>query len=266
MILFIYIVAASHAPDIVVCVVPYLIDEDLIFFGPCKKRLREWLSHRYLNGVDDAIPEDDIFVVGVNGNNKQRIRKILWAGWIARVMTFEAAYNNLNGPNFQDMRCHDFSPLHVKPLYDRAGEFLGYEHISREHEREDNWVLDFTDRHSSPYFIRKGTQLLIKPNTGRSQAFPRDCCFLCDNIFYAQGAGIPITDKILAVLTGVQPGKEIDPYAIFGYRVDGSIEGLTGRHLSISGESAQELIDLIRDNKPVAQGTTKHQLKPCNCR
>jgi len=38
---FVYVVAASKNPDAVECVVPYRVNDDMIFFGPCKKRLRE---------------------------------------------------------------------------------------------------------------------------------------------------------------------------------------------------------------------------------
>ncbi len=264
--LLLYVVAASHNPDNVECVVPYRINDDVIFFGPCKKRLREWLCNCYLKESGDSTPKEDIFVVGVNGSNRQRVRKIVWAGRVTRVMTFEAAYHALTTPEFQEMRSHHFSPLHVKPLYDTTGEFLGYEHISREHERGDNWVLDFTNRRSNPYAIKRGRQLLLKSNADRRQAFSRDCCFLCDNIFFAQGAGIPITSEILAVLKRVQSDKKITPYAIFGHRADASAEGLTGRYLCISGELAKDLMALIKDSRPMSQGITRRQLKPCNCR
>ncbi len=268
MTLFLYVVAASHDPDNVQCVVPYRVNDDVIFFGPCKKPLRKWLRDRYLKTSNDSYPDADIFVVGVNGSNRKRIRKIVWAGSVTRVMTFEVAYNALKGPEFQEMRSHDCSPLHVKPLYDNAGKFLGYEHISHEHERDDRWVLDLTNRRNNPHVRDQGKQLLLKPEADRYQAFPHDCCFLCDNIFFAQGAGIPITDEILKVLKSIQPDKTPAPdrYAIFGYRVDESAEGLTGRYLTTSGKLAEGLITLIRGSSTVLQGTTKRQLRPCKCR
>ena len=266
--LFLYTVAASHDPDNVQCVVPYRINDDEIFFGPCKKRLRKRLRDRYLKASDDSSPGEDIFVVGVNGSNRRRIRKMVWAGRVTRVMTFEAAYNALTGPEYQKMRSHNCSPIHVKPLYDNAGKFSGYEHISQEHERDAAWVLDLTDRRSNPHVRHQGKQLLLEPNAKRRQAFPRDCCFLCDNIFFARGAGMPIADELLNVLRQVQPErKEVDNYAIFGCRADGSAEGLTGRYLTMSGELAEKLIGLIKSKAVLSvTGTMKRQLKPCNCR
>ena len=43
-----YVVASSSDPDFVRCKVPWRVDEDLIFFGPCKKRLRTRLRNGFL--------------------------------------------------------------------------------------------------------------------------------------------------------------------------------------------------------------------------
>jgi hypothetical protein len=71
---------------------------------------------------------------------------------------------------------------------------------------------------------------------------------------------------MLTVLKRAQSNREIDGYAIFGYRADGSANGLTGRYLLISGGDAEKFIGLIKDGRPVSQGIAKRQLKPCNCR
>ena len=46
-----YIVAGSGDPDRIECAVPYRIDDREIFFGPCKKALREWMRNRYARGM-----------------------------------------------------------------------------------------------------------------------------------------------------------------------------------------------------------------------
>ena len=62
---FCYIVAASGSPDNIGCAVPYKVDDGEIFYGPCKKLLREWLRHRYLSeATESADPADDVYVVG----------------------------------------------------------------------------------------------------------------------------------------------------------------------------------------------------------
>lgn len=247
-VLFLYVVASSNNPDRVECVVPYRIDENLIFFGPCKKRLRERLRNQYLKTSVDLRPEEDIFIVGLNGSNSQKIRKIVWAGRINRLMTFETAYNTLTGPEFQEMRSHEYSPLHLKPVYDGAGGFSGYQHCSREHE--GRWVLDVVGNRNHPQIEVSENQVCLLTKADRYQIFTRDCCFLCENNFFANETGLTITDQVMMVLKAFQTDKRIDSYALFGYRKDGSVNGLTGSYLELSGWPAETLIDQIRTNRP----------------
>ena len=89
---FLYILGSSSDPDNVECVVPYQIDDMLIFFGPCKKRLRERLRSEFLLSSDDVVPHEDLWIIGANGRNREQIRKLVWVGQITRIMTFEVAY------------------------------------------------------------------------------------------------------------------------------------------------------------------------------
>ena len=268
--LFLYVVSASPNPDDVECLVPYSISHKEIFFGPCKKRLRKKLRDQYLETSNDVIPNESIFVVGVNGSNPEKCRKIIWAGRIIRLMTFEVAYNELTASKYQQMRRENKSPLHAKPLYDDTGKFKGYEHCSLMHKKDDNWILDFVTHKNNRHVQLESKQLLLTPIESRHQALLRDCCFLLDSIFFAQGVGIPITSKILDMLKESQPErKDIDEYAIFGRRSDGSADGRTGRWLEVTGENAEELVHLIGDNIPAtsrARHTTNRRSKSCCCR
>ena len=172
--LFLYVMAASSDPDQVECLVPYRIGREEIFFGPCKKLLRRELRDRHLKASESLSLKEDVFVVGVNGSNQVRCRKIVWAGQITHLMTFEAAYVGLTESRYQEMRNRQDSPLHVKPLYDGTGKFKGYEHCSFMHEKNDVWIRDLTHG-NNPRIQREGKRLLLTPNTGRYQAFPRDC-------------------------------------------------------------------------------------------
>ena len=80
-----YIVGASPDPDSIKgnCKVPYEASENTIFFGPCKKRLRELLHKRFLSACDDFTPDEEIYIAGANKVNAKKIRKILWVGKIA---------------------------------------------------------------------------------------------------------------------------------------------------------------------------------------
>lgn len=269
-ILFLYVLAASSDPDNVECLVPYLVDDEEIFFGPCKRLLRKELRARYLGASDDVHLKEDVFVVGVNGSNRERCRKIVWAGRITRLMTFEVAYRELIGPRYLEMRDRKDSPLHLRPVYDSTGEFKGYERRSSMHAPKHEWVKDLTHS-SAPYVKREGKKLLLVPGADRCQAFSRDCCFLLENVFFAQGTGVDITGGILAVLKEAQHSAEdIDEYAIFGHRADGSADGRTGRWLEMQGEGAKELVRLIGSavsaSKETPRGVRKRRLKSCSCR
>src|SRR5438874_630894 len=108
---WLYVVAASSNPDKVDCKVPWQVDEELIFFGPCKTRIRECLRRRYLSAdCSHYAVHEDIFIVGVNGSNDQKCRKIIWAGKLSEVMTFAEAWKQLSGRRFQKLREHPGSP------------------------------------------------------------------------------------------------------------------------------------------------------------
>ena len=60
--------------------------------------------------------------------------------------------------------------------------------------------------------------------------------------------------------------KDINKYAIFGRRSDGSADGRTGSWLEVTGESAEELVHLIKGNIPAMSGarhTTNRRPKSC---
>ena len=259
MTLFLYILAASSDPDNIDCMVPYRINDERIFFGPCKRRLREWLCRQYLSAREDyTLPEPEhLYVVGFNGSNSQRLRRIVWAGRIAHVMTFEYAYNELTGPDFWKMREEeDRSPLHLKPIYDDTTRlFRGYEHASDYHC--DEWVTDVTTGSALAKGDARvqGDRVLLHADKNRHLVFTRDCCFLCEDTFFArrsQGGGIPINGAMVDVLRRAQLDRrhQIDSYAVFGRQRNGNLYGRAGGYLTISGPDAETLIHLIQDNRP----------------
>ncbi len=265
---FLYILGASSDPDFCECSVPFLIDEEEIFFGPCKRRLREKLRKEYLKHESVASPPDDIYLIGFNASNPQKCRKIVWAGRILRLMTFEHAYLNLSGSKYKEMRGLSDSPLHLRPLYDAGGKFLGYKHTSSLHERDDDWIMDLIS-HESEKTKRRGEELRFH-ELDRFEAFPRDCCLLLENLFYARGEGSKITDEILGILRKPQEEQQdIDDYAIFGRQTNGSAYGRTGSWLEISGRDVDKFIKVIQANGPykVSDEWKERQIymKKCRC-
>jgi hypothetical protein len=229
--LFLYTVAASSDPNRVTCSVPNRIDNEEIFFGPCKKRLRELLRAKYLGPKQNSSkPDESIYLA---------------AGRIKKIMTFEHAYKNLSGKKYLRMRNDEWSPLLVEPLY-KNGKFQGYKHRSKLHAPNDGWISDLVGKSTVKDIQRVGNKILIKDKASCFETFKRDCCLILENIFFADGIGIEFDNKALKILGGVQPKRNIDSYAIFGYRRDGSADGKTGSYLSIKGSASQKFINWIK--------------------
>jgi len=278
-----YTLGASDDPDYVHCVVPWRVDESQIFFGPCKKRIREHIrrdllkdrSHRKISTTDE-----DIVVVGVNASNSQRVRKIVWAGRLNEAMTFAKADQRLKGVRFRDLRQHPWSPLHVGPIMEN-GELVGYEHVSDEHSGRpkgkpyDSWVYDLIANPNQDRVIvendgEQDTRIMCL-GVSPDQVLDRDCCFLLENIFFASGQGIKFDETALAILRQAQPDEsEIDNYAVFGRDALGHVKGLRGTYLEISGPPAERFVKWLKGSL-VAQADwvgpdTRRCGKPCGGR
>ncbi|HEY7327287.1 MAG TPA: hypothetical protein VH592_06600 [Gemmataceae bacterium] len=244
---WIYTVASSKDPDQVACVVPWQVDEEQIFFGPCKVRMREQLRRQYLSsGCNYTNTIENLFIVGINGSNKEQLRKVIWYGKLSAVMTFAEADKRLRGDSFRDLRESPYSPLHVRPVV-KDGRLLGYEHTSLEHVEGDLWVSDLVS--SWHGFRKKGRSLIIKRGWTPWEVFDRDCCMLLVNRFFAQGQGIEFDEEALRILRDAQPQKKakIDYYAVFGRTTIGQPDGLKGRYLAIDGELAKRFVAWLED-------------------
>jgi hypothetical protein len=91
---------------------------------------------------------DNLYIVGANASNSQHVRKVVWAGKLREVMTFAEAFKRLKGERFANMRGHQLSPLHVRPV-EKDRKLIGYEHRSQEHIDENDWISDLiTDKDS----------------------------------------------------------------------------------------------------------------------
>jgi hypothetical protein len=97
-------------------------------------------------------------------------------------------------------------------------------------------------------------QVLLEDLSQRTNVFNRDCCFLCENLFFAQTKGIVFTDKLIEMLDEKQPGQNVDNPGIFGYKQgrDGktSMVKQTGAPLHIRWNLAERMIDFLMENRP----------------
>ncbi len=249
--LFLYVVGASPDPDNIKnhCKVPFEVNDEIIFFGPCKKSLRVQLRKRFLAACDDLTPDEDIYIAGVNCTNSIRMRKILWAGKVTRIMTFETAWNGLTENKYTKMRSLENSPLHLMPEYDERGFFTGYEHCSTYHK--DDWVMDvIRSKKDLAETILERDRITLRNPAEKERVFKRDCCFLCENIFFVDKQGVPITNDMVEILQEAQPRQDIDRYAIFGYDKRGAVKGLRNTQLHMVGKIADRMMDLIRKHIP----------------
>jgi len=245
---FLYILSVWHDPDTCEQGVPWVVDDSEIFFGPCKRRLRASLRADYLRGqAHRDMSSDDVFVVGLNGANAERLRKIIWVGKITSLMTFAHAWGTLNDPRYREMREDRYSPLHLQPLFE-SGQHTGYRLASEQHLGQ--WLEDLTAKLTSVTKNCVITDDEIKVNPGRSPSdvFERDACLLLERRFVANGRGIDLSAPMLDILRQVvplRPDDSIDAYAVFGTRLDGSVEGKAGGWVELAGGLAERFIALV---------------------
>ena len=287
--LWMYTLAASNNPDLIDCVVPWQVDDDLIFFGPCKKRIRERLRGDFLRNTSHRVlseNDDQTYIVGVNGSNPENVRKIVWAGRLSEVMTFPQAPDRMKGDVFREMRQHPSSPLHVRPLL-QNGLVLGYEHISAEHQgrgkkKYDTWVYDLIANPDNGYVRVENNghedKRVVSLDAAYPAVFDRDCCMLLESVFFANGRGIGFDEVGLELMRQAQPHKsEIDDYAIFGRSTSGQANGLRGTYLEISSPLAERVVEWIklrsstaeRHEQPEQRGVRKSgcgENRPCGPR
>jgi hypothetical protein len=256
-----YSLAASNDPDCVRCFVPWRVDDNLIFFGPCKKRIRERLRRELLTDCTHRKMSDndeDVFIVGVNGGNPQCLRKIVWAGNLVEVMTFAEAHARLNGGRFVRLRKHPSSPLHVRPIMEQ-GEIVGYEHVSDEHSGRDkekpydSWVYDLSSNPGRDGVVVENdgqqNRMVICIDGNHEKVFDRDCCLLLENVFFASGHGIELDQVALGILRKAQPDEwGVDDYAVFGRETAGKAKGLRGTYLEITGNLAERFVKWLTEH------------------
>jgi hypothetical protein len=266
-----YTVASSNDPDNIIghCQVPWQVDNDLIFFGPCKKSIREKLRRDYLV-KSLSLGQDQLFIVGINGSNPEKIRKILWWGRVREVMTFYKAYDLFsNNVRFEKLMHHYASPMHVEPILDvDSHELIGYRHRSQQHSKKDEWISDLVQNVS--HIEHSYEEIKLMPG----YIFDRDCCMLLENRFFAQNEGIQIDDDAVKILHNVQE-KKIDSYAVFGMS-EGSLKqksqaiGLRGTFLEIKDEHADQFIGWLEgkrsnvcSNERIVKHARKQTIKTC---
>lgn len=251
---YLYVVGSSSDPDCVTCCVPWEVDRHEIFFGPCKKRLREHLKKTVLGDADEVAPVPDIFVVGFNAlPSPDGPRSVVWAGRMTRAMTFARAFDLFVGSSrYEEMLAVDDSPLNVLPVRDGAGKLVGYQIRTNGDHRDSDWTTDLVTNDKST--VRDGDRLMLRPCVAPTTGFGRDVVFTLDNLFFANGKGLAVDDDLEAILQAAQPGRRVDTVAVFGRTADDAPDGRRGSYLTISDEVlVRRLVDWIGAGAPRAR-------------
>ena len=233
--IFAYVLGASPSPDSIDCYVPEKVNRRTIFFGPCKRDLRKKLKTRFLTDKDTKnVSGFEIYLVGFNASNREKERRIVWIGKIIKVMTFERALR------FFEVKGKIPKSLHLNPLY-RNRELVGYTHVGRLHKKDNEWVWDIVNRRRTTIrklYLVKDSEVVLRDLRCRRRVFELDCCFVCDNSFFAGNGikGMKITENIVDILKKAQADKRINDYYVFGRKCP---PGLT---LHLKDEISNQLI------------------------
>lgn len=261
--IFLYCDRLSKNPDRITTVIPFRVSDKHIFFGPGESSFRKELRDRFLIYTDNIAPQNDIYMVGVNDlTGSGSVRKILWVGKITKIMTFEIANRLLNDPEWQaldfvpDIKnpSKNISPLHVAPT-EIMRKLSGYRHRSALHPKVGkdgvpDWVKDVLDPRDKGEILIKEDEFILEDLSRAKKILRRDCCFTCENIFFASGQGISIEKELVALLDERQPGQRVDEVGIFGYSQgrDGKLtmNKQKGSSLHIRWRVAEEMLEYIK--------------------
>lgn len=275
--LYLYILGSKNKADRISTLVPFRINDEEIFYGPCKKSIRGEIR-KLFPSRDIIYPEREnyeIYLVGINpakGKKERKVpRSILFAGKIKKIFTFESAwkyYNNraVNDENLAKMinGIENLSPLHLEPKYDKNnGKFIGYKHRTKEHKRK--WLEDILSQNEKRNLTKEEENSIYENDEiilNEQLQFERDCCFELDNIFLSYKNHIcPIEldeiflDLIRKRLEELNHKERLnakggpDIFAPFGYNENGDRYG-RGFELVFEGDDVIKFITEIFERCP----------------
>jgi hypothetical protein len=160
-------------------------------------------------------------------------------------MTFARAHADLLGPRYEHLIGGAAPPLHVKPVHDKQGRLIAYSKVGTLHAQE--WARDLVRRPNAlPPDCVSPKRLSVPRGFTAWDTFDRDVCLLIENTFYATRGGIGINERVLDLLRVAQEDSDVDDYAIFGRRSNGSPDGRMGSWLTLNSEVTKALVSLIK--------------------
>jgi hypothetical protein len=226
------VASAGTDPATIRCPVPWLVDKREIFFGACKKQMRREFRARFLSpGLAEAVPNDQLWLIGLYPPIGSRPRNVLFAGQVIRVMTFGRAYEAMVGSRYSRMRAGigGISPLHLKPVY-KGTELVGYEHRLHMHEAGRSWASDVAPKNSRKIEI-EGRCVFARPNISAWDAFTLDATLMLRNTFWGPGhAVLELDDEAVDIFRRAQPTAGVTARNPLGTDRRGAADGKRGRY------------------------------------
>ena len=286
--LYIYILGHTNKQNFISGMVPYRINEEELFYGPCKVDIREEIKLMFdvLNRDFSLMP--NIFLIGINPAKKDKkcinnpistyeTRKILFVGKISNIFTFKEAwihYNQIKNNHFDEaykmsvtkmvdgVKIKDsiiLSPLFVKPN-NITNTPECYEHQTDMHK--DIWIQDLLTQSEWNCYKRKFTS----NNQNRickdeEINFGRDCCFKMKNLHFSsekECCPIPLDDEMVELIKiGLKDSRinensdKINPpdiYSPFGYTKTGEKYGRLS-YVKLVNNDADKFIKMVIKKK-----------------
>jgi len=287
--LYLYILGQGNKKNYIRGVVPYRINNEELFYGPCKMIMREEI--RLLWGEKDfennKMPK--MYLVGINpakddnesqNNIKNNLepRKILFAGEILEIFTFKEAWDHYDqiicsSPNddykneVEKMRRGIKieegifeSPLHLEPILNDEGILIGYKHRTNMHKHKNEWIKDLLSDSERNLFNKTNEDKHPKEIYKKEKiSFKRDCCFKLTNILFSlenNQCPIELTDEMFKLIKPVvleMPRyirNKLKPPDISSPFGYNKLGHKYGRgHITLRNAKAERLIQLLIENK-----------------
>jgi len=278
--LYMYIHGPGNRENYLRGVVPYRINNEEIFYGACKRNMREKIKSLWEERNNEKNKMPKIYIVGINPAKSLKPRKILFAGEVLEIFSFKEAWNhydqiiqsNLNDDyksEIEKMRIGVGeaveSPLHLKPILNDEGILIGYKHRTNMHKHDNEWIKDLLSDKERNLFEKTIDDKFPKEIYKKEKiSFKRDICFKLKNIHISfndeNQCPIDLTDEMFKLIEPAalkQPRyvknmnlKKPDITSPLGYNDKNGKNERYGRgHIILRNAEAEKFIQLLLEKK-----------------
>lgn len=275
--LYFYTMGIGNNFDSINSLVPYQINKEKLFFGPCKVEIRKEINKKWINVNKNINDLPNIFLVGVSPTKnkfKNNPKNILYAGKITKIFTFEEAWNYYDQIKNDNNEHLDYkakimkminggekskeSPLFLEPIIENEKTY--YKHRTEMHK--NRWKKDLLSTSKrKKYVLKYGKIPINKIQRFNDFMFDLDCCFELTNIHFShkkEPQPVEFDNNMLELIkNGLSDNrkglnsknqKPPDVYSPFGYNKDGHKYGRL-KFVKLCNDNAIDLIKQIEIKK-----------------